>query len=173
MSALLALAEPARAHRLNGQYEVLPKEHKIKVESWFEGNETPRNATVQVFRSDRTRLTEGQLNDNGVFVFSYKRPDTLRIVVNAPGGHRKEMVIPSKELESPGETTVPPSAGSESGLNGSTSDAADAERSFADRSSQTSVKDVLLGVSVLLSVAGFVLGVLNARRLRGMKRNSL
>jgi cobalt/nickel transport system permease protein len=168
--ALLSAAAPARAHRLEADYRVLPKEKKVKVESWFESGGSPRSATVQVYRSDKQLLVEGKLNDDGVFVFRYEEPDTLRVVVAAPGGHRKELTIPKKELEgaeegqAPAEGPRPPDAGA--------ADSPGDGSRFADRSSRTSVKDILLGLSVLLSAAGFVLGVRNARELREMRRSA-
>ena len=39
----------------------------------------------------------------------------------------------------------------------------------ADRSSQVSIKDVLVGVGFLLSVAAFVLSLRNARQLRTLR----
>ncbi len=62
---------------------MLPKEKKVKVESWFETGDSPKNATVQVFRSNKQLLVEGMLNAEGVFVFPYEEADTLRVVASA------------------------------------------------------------------------------------------
>jgi cobalt/nickel transport system permease protein len=169
-AALLSSAAPARAHRLEAEYRVLPKEKKVKVESWFSTRDSPKNATVQVYRSNTKLLVEGKLNDDGVFVFRYDEPDTLRVVVAAPGGHRKELTIPRKELEGAGEGKAP-ADGPKPPDEGTTDSPGEGSR-FADRSSRTTVKDILLGVSVLFSAAGFVLGVRNARELREMRRSA-
>ena len=164
---LLFAAGTANAHRLEAECKVLPKEKKVKVESWFETGDSPKNATVQVFRSDKTLLVEGKLNDDGVFTFRYDTADTLGIVVNAPGGHRKELTVPKRALEGGDEKGTEPANPSGENMVG-TSD--DSGGRFADRSSRTSVKDVLLGVGLLFSLAGFVLGVRNARDLREIRR---
>jgi hypothetical protein len=167
-AALLASAAPAHAHRLEAEYRVLPKEKKVKVESWFETGDSPRNAIVQVYRPDNKLLVEGKLNDDGVFVFHYEEPDTLRIVVAAPGGHRKELTVPKNELGATADGNSP-ADGPMSGNEGAASSGDEGGR-FADRSSRTTVKDVLLGIGLLFSAAGFVLGVRNARELRELRR---
>ncbi len=154
VAGLLLTAAPVQAHRLNVDYKVLAMEHKVIVEAWFSRSDSPKNATVQVFRSDKRLLVEGKLDDEGVFAFSYEKADALRVVVNAPGGHREEVEIPAKKLDPSAEEPEK---------------APDSGGSFADRSERATVKDVLLGVCVLLSLAGFVLSVRNARALRRLK----
>jgi cobalt/nickel transport system permease protein len=165
-AALLASAAPAHAHRLEAEYRVLPKEKKVKVESWFETGDSPRNATVQVYRPANKLLVEGKLNDDGVFVFHYEEPESLRVVVAAPGGHRKELTIPKNELDGNSPADAPKSSNE-----GNTASSDEGGR-FADRSSRTTVKDVLLGIGLLFSAAGFVLGVRNARELRELRRSA-
>jgi cobalt/nickel transport system permease protein len=167
---LFFAAGTAHGHRLDAACKVLAKDKKVAVESWFETGDSPRNATVQVFRSDKRLLVEGKLNDDGVFAFHYDDADTLRIVVSAPGGHRKELSVPKQELaggegRAPAEKSRPPDGEATIGP------ADDSGGRFADRGSRTTVKDVLLGVGLLLSLAGFVLGVRNARDLREMRRS--
>jgi len=163
---LFLAAQPAQAHRLNADYLVLPREKTIKVESWFESGDSPKNATVQVYRSDQRLLVEGKLNAHGVFAFPYSEADTLRVVVSAPGGHRAELTISAKELgggPERGNATKPGDGGAVVSADDDTAGR------FADRGSRTAVKDVLLGVGLLLSLAGFVLGVRNARDLREIR----
>jgi cobalt/nickel transport system permease protein len=167
---LFLAAGTADAHRLKAEYKVLPKEKKIAVESWFETGDSPKNAIVQVFGSDNRLLVEGKLNDEGVFTFRYDEPDTLRIAVSAAGGHRNELTIRKQELngaegESPPEKSKPSDTGATIGP------ADDSSGRFADRSSRTALKDVLLGIGLLLALAGFVLGVRNARDLRALRRS--
>jgi hypothetical protein len=91
--AALLLARPAYAHRLDAEARVL-SEHIVAVESWFETGDTPQEATVQVFRADGSLLIKGPLDAaTGKFLFRYERPEPLRIVVLAPGGHRAEVKL--------------------------------------------------------------------------------
>ncbi|MBV9123760.1 MAG: hypothetical protein JO112_10420, partial [Planctomycetes bacterium] len=153
-------AGTARAHRLNAQAFVLP-DQKVQIESWFSNNDVPHGAQVQVFRPDGQLLTEGTLNDQGIFVFSYERPEALRVVVSAGAGHRKELVIPEADLVRTAAAQAPASS--------STGQADSPEVHpvpLADRSSGISIKDVLVGVGFLLALAAFVLSLRNARQLR-------
>jgi nickel transport protein len=161
---LLAAAGTAQAHRLNAQFFVLP-EHKVQIESWFENGDSPRSARVQVFRADGRLLTEGRLNEKGLFVFSFPDAEPLKVVVNAGAGHRKELQIAAEELvhSSPSETK----AGS---TPSGTSEDVPGPVARGDRSSQVPIKDVLVGVGFLLAVAAFVLSLRNARQLRAMSR---
>jgi cobalt/nickel transport system permease protein len=160
--ALLALglaAAPAHAHRLNADYRVLPGQ-KVQVESWFSiSKESPRGALVQVFRPNDQLLAEEHLDDKGVCVFRYTHAEPLRVVVSAGAGHRKEFVIPADKL---------PAAAGETGDKASESprhgDALAERETFADRSSDVTGKDVLLGVTFLLALSAFVLSLRNARR---------
>jgi cobalt/nickel transport system permease protein len=159
----------AHAHRLKAAYEVLPGEKKIVVESWFETGDSPKNATVKVYRSDKRLLVEGKLNADGVFAFRYQEPDTLRLVVSAPGGHREEFTIPREKLGAEGS---PPESSKPADDEATIGAADEPGGRFADRSSRTTVKDVLLGIGLLFSLAGFVLGVRNARELRDLRRRA-
>jgi nickel transport protein len=163
---LLALAgllpaAGAYAHRLEAEYRVLP-DHKVQVESWFDlGGDSPRGARVQVLRADGSLLTEGKLDSQGVYVFSYGDAEPLKVVVSAGAGHRKELEIPAKDL-APDGTAAPAAPGS------APPPASPGPR--ADRSARVSVKDVLIGVGFLLAVAAFALSLRNARQLRELKQ---
>jgi cobalt/nickel transport system permease protein len=161
----LLTAGPARAHRLEAEAKVLPG-GQVRVESWFDlTGESPKGAKVQVLRPDGTTLTKGELDDQGMFVFRYDRPEALRVVVSAGAGHRKELVIPRAELEraatgSKGAGDGQPVHPAAAGPPGAT------PVSSADRSSRVTVKDVLVGVGFVLAAAAFLLSLRNARRLR-------
>jgi cobalt/nickel transport system permease protein len=102
----LWFGRPAFAHRLEGEYKVLPIV-KVRIESWFETGDSPRKATVKVYRSDGQLLTEGPLDEtSGTFTFTFDEPDTFKVVVDAPGGHRKELTIPKQDLQR-GSTSPP------------------------------------------------------------------
>jgi cobalt/nickel transport system permease protein len=160
-AGLLLTAAPAFAHRLKADYKVLPNEHKVKIEGWFESGDAPKNATVQVYRSDERLLIEGKLNADGVFVFPFEEADELRVVVNAPGGHREQLKIPKAALEGKGDSKKPEEE---------TSATKDDGGRFANRESHTSIKDVVLGVTFLFSAAGLALSVRNTRVLGEIKQ---
>jgi hypothetical protein len=150
--ATAGLASEARAHRLEGEYQVLPG-GKVRVEAWFETGDAPRGAKVRVFRPDGGPLLPepGAMDAQGVYVFAYDRAERLRVVISAGEGHRKELTIPAAELASPG------SAGA---------DAAPAR----ERGRELPIKDLLLGITFLLALGAFVLSLRNARRLRALSR---
>jgi nickel transport protein len=158
--AVLATPGAARAHRLEVEATVLPGQQKVRIESWFDlSGDSAMGAKVEVFRPDGRLLTQGRLNDQGIFAFAFEKLEPLRVIVSAGAGHRKELTIPEVDLKAglAAGTTEP----SHSALTG-TSDPSP----HADRSSRVSPKDVLAGVGFLLALAAFVLSVRNARQLR-------
>jgi cobalt/nickel transport system permease protein len=162
---ILVTAAPAQAHRLDAAFQVLPG-GKVEIESWFDlTNQSPRGATVQVFRSGGQLLVDGKLNEKGLFLFRVNKAERLKVVVSAGAGHRKELVIPQETLEKAtllrGGDQVPADA---------VTDDAEEPSSFADRRSQVSIKDVLIGVGFLLALASFVLSWRNARRLQELQK---
>lgn len=127
--------------------------------------DSPVGAAVTVYRqAGGSIVTEGKLDDKGLFVFTYSQKESLRVVVAAAGGHRKELEIPAADLldgdstSATVETVAPPTTANA------------ALEPFADRSSRVSVKDVLLGVAFLLALAAFGLALSNARKLRALRR---
>lgn len=153
--ACVASAGALHAHRLEVDFHVLP-DRRVQIESWFDlTGDSPRGARVQVFRPDGQLLTEGLLNDEGIFVFAFHDAETLRVVVSAGAGHRAELTISPAELTRMPTTAVDPKAPSPAPL--------------VDRSPRVSFKDVLTGVGFLLALAAFVLSLRNARQLRALK----
>jgi hypothetical protein len=143
--AALLFGRPVQAHRLEAEYRVLPVV-KVRIESWFETGDSPRKATVKVYRSDGQLLTEGPLDeDSGTFTFSFDEPDTFKVVVDAPGGHRKELTIPKKDLQS--GSSVPPAE------------------------SPSPLLAVLAAFGLLLGLAAFVLSVRNAQAVASLRRS--
>jgi len=158
----LTVARPARAHRLVAEYRVLP-DQKVQIESWFDTTgDPPKGATVEVFRADKQLLTSGQLNEGGVFVFSFTRAEPLKVVVYAGAGHRAELDIPEADLARGKSAEQVETLSNE--------DAPPAGEPRADRSSRVTVKDVLVGLSFLLAAAAFLLSLRNARQLRALTR---
>ena len=150
--SFFGLAGPAKAHRLEGEYRILPGQ-KVRIESWFDlTGESPAEASVQVFRENGEVLAKGTLDKQGVFVFSFSRAEPLRVVIAAGAGHRKELSIPLTDL-----------AGSLTGLS------KPQDPSPADRSTRISIKDVLMGIGFVLALAAFFWSWRNARRLREIR----
>jgi nickel transport protein len=162
LAVMLTIVSPASAHRLIAEFSVLP-DKKIQIESWFDSTgKPPRAATVEVFRADKQLLASGQLDAQGIFVFSFDRAEPLSVVVNAGGGHRAEVEIP--------EASLMQALAAESAHGNPTDDAASKAEPRADRSSRLTVKDIVIGVSFLLAAAAFLLSLRNARRLRELTR---
>jgi cobalt/nickel transport system permease protein len=168
--ALLTLAVTAgtaRAHRLRADFVVLPG-GKIQIESWYDiSRESPAGARVEVFRPNDQLLVAGKTDEKGLFVFEYTKAEPLRVVVSAGAGHRCEIDIPADRLSALSATEAP--GPHEPGVAGTPS----AEgRSFADRRTDVSGKDVLLGIAFLLALSAFVLSLRNARRLKSLHEPS-
>jgi cobalt/nickel transport system permease protein len=184
-------AQPAFAHRLEADYRVLPL-GRIQVESWFETGDTPKKATVQVFGPDGKVRAEGPLSEtSGTFVFRPKQVETLRIVVNAPGGHRKELIVPAEQVPAPrwwhpltvpdpaaavagpgpGEPSNPEKPGGNtesSGSDGTSRPGGPAGRET--RSGDRTWTDVIAGLGFLLGLAAFVLVLLQRRTIGELRR---
>jgi nickel transport protein len=156
--ATLALAPAARAHRLEGEYRVLPG-RKVQVEAWFETGEAAKGAKVRIYRADGSPLFSepGELDARGEYIFPYEKAENLKVVISAGEGHRKELTIPAAELSGPGPTPASAPQGPE-------------ETSARERAREFPFKDLLLGITFLLALGAFVLSLRNARRLRDLPR---
>jgi nickel transport protein len=166
-TALLALvltADNAYAHRLDAQAFVLPNHH-IQIESWFSTGEAAKDARVQVFGAQGQLLAEGQMNQQGIFVFPYGDAQQLKVVVSAGAGHRKELTLSLDAL-------TPAASASEKATHASVPENAvlPAPVPLAERDSGLPIKDVLVGVGFLLALAAFVLSLRNARKLRTLEQ---
>jgi hypothetical protein len=138
----LSGAGDAHAHRLDADATVRPI-CKVQIDGWYSDDRRPRGATVQVYRvADDQLLTEGRMDSDGAFVF-LADAEPVRVVVDAGEGHRKELTI---DLTRP--MPVP------------------------ERKTELPVKEVLVGVCLLLATAAFGLSLRNARRLRELTRRA-
>ena len=153
MLVLFGLASPVQAHRLEGEYRILP-EQKVRIEAWFDlTGESPPGATVEVLRENGEALAKGTVDKDGVFVFPFVKAEPLRVVISAGAGHRKELRIHHADLaRALVGSTDPPQ-----------------ELSPADRSTQISIKDVVMGLGFVLALAAFLLSFRNFRRLRALE----
>ncbi|MBL8794262.1 MAG: hypothetical protein JNM56_10170 [Planctomycetia bacterium] len=95
----------AHAHGLEGE-AVLRPGWQVQVESWYETGDAPAGARVEVLRQNGSLLTEGKLNDQGIWLFSLKEIEPLRIVIRAGGGHRKDISLTADALLRQGACTV-------------------------------------------------------------------
>jgi hypothetical protein len=138
----LALAGEAHAHALDAQAFLLPG-GKVQVEAWFSSGDPARAALVQVVRADGQTSAEGQTDDQGIAVLPLAETGTVRIVVSAGSGHRKELSVTVGEAERP--------------------------TPLADRGTGLPVKDILIGVGFVLALAAFALTLRNSRRLRALE----
>jgi hypothetical protein len=143
VSLLASLAVVGNAHAHRLDADATVRVIKWQIDSWFSDGSPPKGATVQVYRvANGQLLTEGHLDDQGSFMFLAEL-EPLRVVVDADEGHHKELTL---DLTQP--IPVP------------------------ERKTESPVKEVLLGVGLLLAAAAFVLSLRNARRLRELSRKA-
>jgi len=159
LAALLS-AGAAQAHRLDAQAFVLPGQ-KVQIESWFSSGDAAKHAKVEVFRAGHQLLTEGQTDEQGIFVFPFARPESLQVVISAGAGHRKELAISAADLA----PTAQPSndVGAVAPVQ---EDAGGEPRALAKRETGAPIKDVITGIGFLLALGAFLLSLRNARQLR-------
>jgi nickel transport protein len=154
----------ARAHRLDAQAFLLPGQKKVQIESWFDDGHIPRGAKVQVFRGNGQVLAEGDLNQEGIFIFSFTDPETLKVVISAGSGHRKELEISEATLATSLTSRENQSDDSLAGPKEK------APIPLAQRESGLWIKDVFLGVGFLLALAAFVLSLRNYKTLQALMK---
>jgi hypothetical protein len=166
---LVVLVSPqgAFAHRLIGAYRVLSGQ-RVHVQSFFPGGYPPRDATVKVTRPDKSVLAEGELDEKGVFVFSFEKAEDLTVMIRAAAGtideHTTAFTIPAKDLSAAGDAWTTAMS--------TNANAADEKTPLIIGGDAwlEQAKDVLIGVGFLLAVAAFVLSLRNGRRLRAIQR---
>ena len=162
--SFLFAAGPAQAHRLDADFVVLP-DRQVRIESWFDLGGVPKGANVKVFRPGQRLLVEGQLDEEGCFVFRFTEAEPLEVIVSAGGGHRKSLVIPAEEL-APSASQTPITESSPPIVGGSTRGRRDGDV-WRER-----LKEALIGIGFLLGLAGFLLSWRNARQLRSLRHAS-
>jgi len=164
----LLVAGPASAHRPCADYTVRA-DRQVQIDGWFDPGDTPmKGAKVQVFRPGQRLLAEGQMDDNGTFVFRFVEAEPLEVIVNAGDGHRTTLKIPREKLEQSYEPESQPLG------------SGDADRSLTvtaggrqhPQTWREQIKDALVGISFLLSVAAFLLSWRTSRRVRQREKGS-
>ncbi len=167
LTSLLA-SNPVFAHRPCADYTVRSN-RQVQIDGWFDPGDTPmKGAKVQVFGPGQHLLAEGQMDDSGTFVFRFTEAESLEVIINAGTGHRTTLTIPRQKLEQTYESEPRPSG------------SGDANRSLpvAVQSREHSetwreqIKDALVGISFLLSVAAFLLSWRTSRRVRQSEKGS-
>src|SRR5262249_32794302 len=103
--------------------------------------DAPKKATARVLRADNSVLAEGPLDEKGLFVFTYEMAEPLTVHVRAPGGHRAVCLIRASELEEEAPAGTPTAPASR-------------------------LRDLLLGLGLLLATASFVMSWRNSQRLQ-------
>jgi nickel transport protein len=79
---------------------------RVYTESKFSGGRKAKNAAVEVYDTDGTKLLEGKTDENGEFDFKIPQKTELKVVLNAGMGHRGEWTIPLDEI-APGMSPQP------------------------------------------------------------------
>src|SRR5262249_33099456 len=70
----------------------------VRVSSYFETGGEPKQAEVRVYTADGRLLTGGKRDGKGGFTFTSERPEAMRVVADAPGGHQAVCYVPAKRL---------------------------------------------------------------------------
>ncbi|RJQ53369.1 MAG: hypothetical protein C4530_18130 [Desulfobacteraceae bacterium] len=96
-------AAPLRAH--NATIFAWVEGETVHTESKFSGGRKARNAAVEVYDSEGTKLLEGKTDENGEFSFRIPRKTELKLVLIAGMGHQAEWTVPLDEI-SPGASAA-------------------------------------------------------------------
>jgi cobalt/nickel transport system permease protein len=154
LGATLLFTTPARAHRLLAECRSVDRtKQQVRIESWYETDALPENATARVLREDGSVLAEGPLDGEGAFVFAFTRAEPLTVRITAPGGHAAEVKISAEELKGAAEKTEE-------------RDHPPAKKGPSTGESDRRVRDLLAGVGFLLALSAFVMSWLNGRKMR-------
>jgi hypothetical protein len=158
----------AQAHRLNAQAFLLPN-RQVQIEAWFSTGEAAKGAKVEVRDGAQQLVSSGQLNGDGVYVFSFTASETLDVSVTAGGGHRAQLLITGDQLAAAnGADTTGGPRDSPSGYHRRSEPIA-----IGTHDADMPVKDILIGAGFVLALAAFVLSLRNARKLRDLKITQL
>lgn len=156
IAAVLALPGTLRAHKLELEFKILP-DRKVQIAGTYETLGRPQpaeGANVKIYRPDDRLLTEGTLDEKGLFTFSWVTAEDLKAVV-VQVGHRESLLITAQKLD----PSLPPKK-----------DSSDSEpkpaASARNGSSHSLWRDLFLGVGFLLALAAFLIGLRNAAAIR-------
>jgi len=71
----------------------------VYTESKFSGGKKAKNASVEIYGTDGTKLLEGKTNELGEFSFPALRKTGMKVVLIAGMGHKGEWTISASELQ--------------------------------------------------------------------------
>jgi hypothetical protein len=177
LAALLTFAAEVRAHRLKVRCRVLPGKN-IQVSARYQTipKSTPApEARVQVFGPGRRPLTEGQTDADGMFVFSFTRVEPLQIEVYQDGHLGKDEITVAALRESPADSSPSPGQASPAPSlakrkpNDSRAPAGDPEDGD---DWQELLKNLAIGVSLILALTALFISLRTARQVRGWKKTA-
>ncbi len=140
------MAGPAAAHPMYLRCQPLPG-NKVQVHCFMGGGSPAVDAVVEVRRPDGSLLgPKGVIDEHGYYVFSYERAEDLKVRVS-DGEHAKEEVIPAAKLTNAPPPPEPPEP--------------------------SRLPEILAGISLILALAAFWLGLRNASRLRALQQTAV
>jgi hypothetical protein len=186
--ALLLAPGSAWGHALLARYHVLPG-RKVQVDCRFDDDTACPDARIKVLRADGTLLLEGKANSRGVFVFPFREPEDLVLDVRHPGHRvnpapriRAEELMPSytEYVRCAFIACLPPpmSPLTAAILFGGYADAVTEETTaeevapLDDGGREAPVGKLLLGVGLLLGLAGVFLLLQHVRAWRASRAKS-
>ncbi len=106
---LLALNPgPAQAHKVTVFAWV--EGDTVFTQSKFAGGRQVKGGRLEVYDRAGAKLLEGHTDDQGRFAFKPPRPEALRIVLMAGGGHRGEWRVAAAEFSGTAKEPAPPAA---------------------------------------------------------------
>jgi hypothetical protein len=182
------------AHELEVGCKVLPQ-RRVAVEAWFDTKQPARNARVKVTRANNDVVASSRLDDKGRWLFSFRVPEQLMIVVSDGAGHRAETELLPRDLLASYQESF--ACAVVSGLTpefvlvgiarladhlepASNAGAPQTpEKTFVpetsstpsgvDRPAKSTLREVITGLAFLLALAAFLMSLRNARRLRALE----
>jgi cobalt/nickel transport system permease protein len=166
VAVLLVFAGPgtADAHRLDGAWRVLPGQ-RIQVQCWFNPGGPAKEATVEVKRDNGEKLTEGKLDDNGLYTFHFAKIESLFVEISAGEGHGKNLTISRSELAAKLGVETNSAKPDDAAPDDEKTPFANTEEAWLPK-----MKDGLIGVGFLLALAAFLLSLHNQRQLQALQR---
>ena len=180
---LLLAAGPAAAHKIIADAYV--EGATIEVEAAFSNGDAAKDARIEVFLPDGSKVHEGILDEDGLVAFTARHRTDHRIVVNAGAGHVVELTITADQLPatlatgSGGSTPFVATAAAAEPTMAAASPAADLE-AMIDRAVARQIKplrqqlaeyeetvrwrDILGGLGFIVGITGIALYVAARRR---------
>lgn len=142
---LMLLTASALAHALEVEFKPDLKKREVTVKCFYETGDAPKKATARVRRGDGSILAEGNVDENGHYVFRYDKAEPLTVHIEAEGGHKGVCLIKAADLGEAAATV--PAPANEGGR----------------------FRDLTLGVGLVLGAAALWMSWRNSVRLRRLE----